>query len=229
MARDAKGDTNPTVLGMYAVFVLVAAGLVYSFVTVAREGEARRRCSATCMLKPQYAGADRTAPGFDLVDMDGQHVTLDQFKGKVVILNFWTKTCGPCLEEMPELAELTKILEPRKDVAVLAVSTDEGPDDVRDTLKAVVKDDHPPFRILFDPDSKIVAGKYGTRLFPETWIIDRRGVIRARFDGAKQWSDPAIVELVDQIRNGGYCPIEIKDGKTSGEGAAVCADVPSGS
>lgn len=225
MARSEKTDSNPQTLAVYAAFVLVAAALVYSFVSVAREAEARRRCGATCLLKPAYVGADRTAPSFDLVDMDGQHVTLDSYKGKVVVLNFWTKTCGPCLEEMPDLVELTKILEPRKDVVVLAVSTDEGPDDVKDTLKSILKQDRPPFRVLFDPDSKVVAGKYGTRLFPETWILDQRGVIRARFDGARDWTNPAVVELVDQIRNGGYCPIEIKDGRTSGEAAALCQEM----
>ncbi|MFO0668308.1 MAG: TlpA disulfide reductase family protein [Polyangiaceae bacterium] len=209
---------------MYVGFVLLAGILVYSFVASAREGELRRRCSPTCLLRPDYAGADRTAPMFTLPNMQGKPVSLEAYKGKVVVLNFWTKTCGPCLEEMPEIVELTKILKDRKDVAVLTVSTDDGPDDVRGTLKGVLRED-PPFEVLFDPDSKIVAGKFGTRLYPETWIIDQRGVIRARFDGARMWSNPAVVELVDQVRAGGYCPMEVREGRPSGEGARVCNDV----
>lgn len=229
--KNDKGDTDGThqwLMVAYGAFVLAAATLVYGFVTVAREAETRRRCAPTCLLKPAYAGADRTAPGFDLTDMDGQHVTLASYKGKVVVLNFWTKTCGPCLEEMPDLVTLTNILEPRKDVAVVTISTDEGPAAVKDTLGAIFKSERPPFRVLFDPDSKVVGGAYGTRLFPETWIVDKHGTIRARFDGARDWTNPAVVEFVDQLRNDGYCPIEIKAGRTTGEAAGVCQELAGG-
>jgi peroxiredoxin len=126
--------------------------------------------------------ADRRAPAFSLKDLHGATVTLDSLRGKVVVLNFWTKTCGPCLEEMPDLAELAKIVRDRPDVAVIAVSVDQGPEDVKATLQTALREP-PTFDILFDPDSDIVGGKYGTILFPETWFIDKRGVIRARFDG----------------------------------------------
>jgi hypothetical protein len=125
---------------------------------------------------------------------------------------------------MPELADLAKILRERSDTAVLAVSTDDGPDDVRDVLKGVLREE-PPFTILFDPDAKIVGGKYGTHLYPETWILDKRGVIRARFDGAREWANAAVIELVDQLRHGGYCPIEVHEGRTSGEGAKLCQEL----
>src|ERR1700691_2726700 len=100
-------------------FVAVAALLVYGFVAVTKEGETRRVCSAPCYLHPDYMAADRRAPDFALKDLRGNTVTLESLRGKVVLLNFWTKTCGPCLEEMPDLAELTKILRDRTDVAVV--------------------------------------------------------------------------------------------------------------
>ncbi|WP_394844432.1 TlpA family protein disulfide reductase [Pendulispora brunnea] len=209
----------------YVGFVLAAGVLVYSFVSVAREGETRRRCAPMCLLHPEYAATNRRAPDFSLKDMKGETVSLSQFRGKTVVLNFWTKTCGPCLEELPSIADLTKILRERSnDVVVLTVSVDQGPADVEDTLKAVLHDP-PPFPILFDPDNEIVAGKYGTNLFPETWVIDPRGIIRARFDGKRNWSSSAVVELVDQLRAGGYCPMEVHDGRPNGEGAKVCEDV----
>jgi peroxiredoxin len=212
----------------HLAFVALAAVLVYSFVNVAREGETRRQCSAMCIVRPEYAGADRKAPDFSLKGMKGETVSLSSYRGKVVILNFWTKTCGPCLEEMPELADLTRVLESRSDVAVLAVSTDEGPDAVRDTLKSVLRGDTPPFTVLFDPETDTVQGKFGTHLFPETWIIDKRGVIRARFDGQRRWSDPTFVELVDQLRNNGYCKIEVKEGQPQGEGKRICEGIIGG-
>ena len=206
--------------GLQLAFVLVAAVTVYGFVTVAKEAEHRRACIPTCLIRPlaDYAGADRKAPEFALKDMKGHEVKLSDYRGKVVILNFWTKTCGPCLKEMPALSELTQILADRSDVVVLAVSTDEGPDDIRDTLKGILRTD-PPFNILFDPDGEgVVRPKFGTHLFPETWFIDKRGVVRERFDGGRDWTNPAVVELIDQLRDGTYCPIHI-DKKVDREGA----------
>jgi peroxiredoxin len=216
--------STPLVPLSYAAFVLLAGILVYGFVTVVREGETRRRCSAVCLLKPDYAAANKSAPPFALPNMKGQTVTLDSYKGKVVVLNFWTKTCGPCLQEMPEISDLTKIVKDRPDVAVVTISTDDGPEDVRDTLKSILREEA-PFEVLFDPDSKVVAGKFGTHLFPETWILDKRGVIRARFDGARQWSNATVVEVIDQLRNGGYCPVEMQDGKATGEAARLCEEL----
>jgi peroxiredoxin len=205
-------------------FVVLAALFAYGFVSVSKEAETRRVCSAPCFLHPDYLAADRRAPAFALKDMRGNQVSLESLRGKVVILNFWTKTCGPCLEEMPELAELTQVISDRKDVVVLAVSVDEGPDDVKPTLQTVLRG-NPPFQVLFDPESAIVRGKYGTRLFPETWFIDKEGVVRARFDGARDWANPLVVDFIDALRRGDYCSVKI-DGKTlGGRAARVCSEM----
>jgi thiol-disulfide isomerase/thioredoxin len=203
-------------------FIAGAAVLVYSFVAVAREAEARRKCSSVCTLHPNYAGASRRVPDFALKDMKGREVTSASLRGKVVVMNFWTKTCGPCLQEMPEIEELAKILRPKPDVALLTVSTDDGPSDIADTLKSVLREE-PSFPVLLDPDSRVVAAKFGTHLFPETWIIDKRGVVRARFDGAREWASSAVVELVDELREGGYCAVEMREGKVSSSGDAARA------
>jgi peroxiredoxin len=216
--------------GLQLAFVLVAAVAVYSFVTVVKEAEHRRACTPECLVRPDYAGADKLAPDFTLKDMKGRDVKLSDYRGKVVILNFWTKTCGPCLKEMPSLAELTQMLADRKDVVVLAVSTDEGPADVADTLKSVLRADA-PFSVLFDPDGdNVVNGKFGTHLFPETWLIDKRGVVRARFDGGRDWANPAIVELVDQFREGTYCPLHVdrRVDKEGTEADRLCAPLSGG-
>jgi peroxiredoxin len=209
-------------------FVVVAALFVYGFVAVTKEGETRRVCSAPCFLHPDYLAAERRAPAFALKDMQGQSVTLESLKGKVVVLNFWTKTCGPCLEEMPELAELTKVLRDRRDVVVLAVSTDEGPEDVKPTLQTVLREP-PPFAVLFDPDLRVVREKYGTRLFPETWFIDKQGIIRARFDGAREWTNPLYVNFIDALRGGEYCPVKIDGNSLGGRAGRICDEMSAGS
>jgi peroxiredoxin len=208
-------------------FVILASLFVYGFVAVSKEGEVRRVCTVPCLLHPDYMAAERRAPDFALKDMSGNTVTLESLRGKVVVLNFWSKTCGPCLEEMPDLAELTKILRERTDVAVLAVSVDEGPDDIRPTLQTVLREE-PPFRVLFDPESRVVGNKYGTHLYPETWFIDKRGVIRARFDGAREWNTSLMINYIDALSRGDYCAVKI-DGPTLGGAAGKICEEMTGS
>lgn len=222
-----KEASLPLGPALHLAFVVAAAIGVYSFVSVAKEGEMRRRCTPTCILRPNYAGYEKKAPSFTLKDTRGRDVSLESFRGKVVVLNFWTKTCGPCMEEMPEIADLARILKPMNDVAVVTVSTDETAQEATDTLKAVLKEEA-PFPVLMDPELKIVRDKFGTSLYPETWIIDKTGVIRARFDGAREWSNATVVELVEQIRVGGYCPAQARDGKFVGESARLCDGLSGG-
>jgi peroxiredoxin len=224
VSSDEKSPLAPVA---HLAFVLAAAVGVYAFVSVAKEGEARRRCSATCLLHPNYAGFEKKAPDFKLKDIKGHDVSLESYRGKVVVLNFWTKTCNPCMEEMPEISDLAKILKSKDDVAVVTVSTDDTAKEAADILKAVLKEE-PPFQVLIDPDAKNVTGKYGTTLYPETWVIDKNGVIRARFDGAREWSNAAVVQLVDQIRSGGYCEVQARDGKFVGKEATVCESINGG-
>jgi thiol-disulfide isomerase/thioredoxin len=92
------------------VFIVLAAIGVYSFVAAARDGETRRVCTPLCAMRPNYANVNRLAPDFELGNLKGQRVRLSSYRGRVVILNFWTKTCKPCLEEMPSLSDLGKAL-----------------------------------------------------------------------------------------------------------------------
>lgn len=210
-----------------AVFILLAAVAVYSFVTAARDGERRRLCAPVCHLKPNYAAKNRTAPDFERpgVGPSGeQTVRLSNYRGKVVVLNFWTKNCRPCLEEMPSLAELTASLSRDPDVAVVTVSTDDSVEDVRATLKSVLGGG-PPFVTGVDPESEIVAGKYGTKLYPETWLIDPKGVIRARFDGARDWTSPLVHDLIKSLKQPMSCTVEMENGRALGEDATTCEEI----
>jgi peroxiredoxin len=215
---------KPAALVAQLAFIAVAAVGVYSFVSASQRDLKRASCTALCKLNPAYAGDNRKAPDFDLPDMSGNRVKLSSFRGKTVILNFWTKTCNPCLEEMPAVAELAKIARGRGDIVVLTVSTDEGPEAVRDTLKVALGGSDIPFPVLFDPESDVVLGRFGTKLFPETWIIDKDGIIRARFDGARDWAAPLAVEVGASVARGASCPIEFYDSKPRGQFAGLCQD-----
>lgn len=207
------------------LFIVAAAVAVFGFVQAAKNDRRREACTALCAMRPNYAGRNLAAPDFELPDMSGNMVKLSSFRGKTVMLNFWTKTCDPCIEEMPSIADLAKISRVRNDFVVVTVSTDEGPDDVRDTLAVALEGEEIPFVVLFDPESEVVHDRYGTSLFPETWIIDPKGIIRARFDGARDWSDPLSVEVIEMAsRRGGTCLVEFAAAKATGPFAGICED-----
>jgi thiol-disulfide isomerase/thioredoxin len=210
-------------------FIVVAAVVVFGFVSAAKTDQARASCTALCALRPAYAGRDRRAPDFDLPDLDGKRVRLSSFRGKTVFLNFWTETCGPCKEEMPSVAMLARIAKTRKDMVVLTVTIDEDRQKVRDLLGVLLGGDV-PFPVLFDEDSQIVGGKFGTKLFPETWVIDPDGIVRARFDGVRDWSEPLAVEIGEMVTRPGNqlldfgCPVDFALGQPRGSHAGICVD-----
>ncbi|MCU0681972.1 MAG: TlpA family protein disulfide reductase [Polyangiaceae bacterium] len=206
------------------VFIALASLGVYMFVTSAQDGEARAACSALCALKPTYANNDRRVPDFELSDLDGKKVSMRSLRGKTVVLNFWTKTCRPCLEEMPSIAELANIWKEDKDKVIVTISTDPTAEDARNTLKTVLGKE-PPFKVLIDPDSSVVNDLFGTKLFPETWIIDPEGVIRARIDAGRDWSSSIAQGVVAMASTPGMtCPVTFRGGKPEGVLRGVCED-----
>lgn len=205
-------------------FIGCAALGVYGFVTAAKDSETRRSCTSLCALQPDYAARNRLAPDFELPSINGPKVKLSSFRGKVVILNFWTKTCRPCLEEMPSIADLAKALKAHPNVVLLTITTDEDAKDARDTMKSVLGGGDPPFEVLIDSESSIVRDKYGTKLFPETWFIDPQGVIRARFDGGRSWASPLIIDLAESLNNPIQCQVAFDGRKPQGPMANLCGE-----
>lgn len=132
------------------------------------------------------------APDFTVQDSQNK-VTLSQFRGQVVVLNFWATWCAPCVEELPSLVEMQRRLK-AKGVTVLAVSVDvdEG------AYKQFVKDHNVNLLTVRDPSGKS-NGLYGTFKFPETYVIDRKGVMRRKFIGAVDWTEPEITDFLGKL------------------------------
>jgi thiol-disulfide isomerase/thioredoxin len=207
-------------------FIAAASFGVYSYVRAAQTDQRLANCSALCHLRPTYASMDRSVPDFELPNMQGEPVRFSSFlgTGKPVVLNFWTKTCKPCLEEMPMLAQMAQIVSGRG-IKVVTVCTDDGPDEVRDTLAVVLQGADPPFEILFDPETTVVTDKFGSTLYPETWLIDEHGVIRARVDGPRDWTSPLTLEVLEMIdRPLMGCPVQFSSGKPVGANAGLCGE-----
>ena len=200
------------------LFIIAAAIGVFSFVRSAQNDATHLSCQALCSFRPTYAAMNRRVPDFELPDFEGNKVRFSSFLGgKPVVLNFWTKTCEPCLEEMPSLQEMAGILK-KDGVKLVTICTDEGPDEVRDTLKVALGGQKPAFEILFDPDTEVVADMFGTTLYPETWIIDGDGIIRVRIDGKRDWSSALALEVIEMVGRPIGCPVEFGAGRLQSHG-----------
>jgi thiol-disulfide isomerase/thioredoxin len=202
-------------------FVAVAAVAVYGFMRTGVDAERRRSCGSLCALRADYAGRNRRVPEVELDSLGGGRVRLADYRGRVVILNFWTKHCPPCLEEMPSLAELAAAVSNRDDVAVLSVCTDETPEEVNETVSSVLGGPS-PFPVLLDPGAQVVTGEFGTELFPETWLIAPDGIIRARFDGPRDFTSPVVMDLIESLLLPTACPADFAGGVPVGAFADVC-------
>src|SRR5580700_3911818 len=132
------------------------------------------------------------APDFTVRDAD-RSVTLSQLKGQVVVLNFWATWCPPCIEETPSLVQMQQRMK-SKGVTVLAVSVDVDERAYRQFIKAHGVD----LLTVRDADQKSNS-LYGTFKFPETYVIDRGGVVRRKFIGAVDWTEPDVIEYLGKL------------------------------
>jgi peroxiredoxin len=132
----------------------------------------------------------KPAPVFTISD-GVQTVDLSKLRGRIVVLNLWATFCAPCIEELPSLLALQQKMP---NLAVVAVSTDQDDDVYR---KFLVKH-HVDVRTVRDADGK-VNQMYGTVLIPETYIIDRNGILRRKFIGAQDWTGPEIVDYLNKL------------------------------
>lgn len=139
----------------------------------------------------QPAQIGTQAPDFTVAD--GQNtVTLSQFRGKPVVLNFWATWCPPCVQEMPSMVQLQKQLGDK--VVILAVSTDVD----EEAYKKFTAKNTQGMLTVRDGDHKSNS-LYGTYAFPETYIIDRNGIIRRKIIGPTEWTKPEMVEYLSQM------------------------------
>ncbi len=131
------------------------------------------------------------APEFRLPALNGQYVNLSDFRGKVVMVHFWATWCPPCVEELPTLSKLYQDFR-GKDFEMLAVSVDEGG---VEAVTSFMQRNGLNVPVLLDT-THAIAAQYGTFKFPETYILDREGIVRYKVIGPRDWRDSAALELL---------------------------------
>ena len=135
------------------------------------------------------------APEFTLQDMDENPVSLADFKGKVVLLNFWATWCPPCRREMPSMERVYQKLKDEGFV-VVAVNQWEDPDHVFAYTGQLSV--NPTFPLVFDLDSKI-AEAYRVKGLPTTYLIDPQGRIRYQAIGGREFDHPEVEALIRSL------------------------------
>ncbi len=136
------------------------------------------------------------APGFTVRNLQGNRVTLADFKDKVVIVNLWATWCGPCRVEMPGFEKLYRRFR-SEGLTILGVSLDKDADD---KVEKFVDDHDLSFPILLD-DRGEVEKRYSTFTIPSTYVIDRTGRIVAVVDGAKNWESQETFDAIQVLLN----------------------------
>jgi cytochrome c biogenesis protein CcmG/thiol:disulfide interchange protein DsbE len=132
------------------------------------------------------------APDFTVQDAE-RKVTLSQYRGQVVVLNFWATWCPPCVEETPSLVQMNNRLKD-KGITLLGVSVDvDG-----DAYNRFIQQHKIDYTTVRDVDQKS-NNLYGTFKFPETYIIDRKGVLRRKFIGPVDWNSREITEYLSKM------------------------------
>ena len=125
-------------------------------------------------------------PNFTLNDLDGRPVSLDQFEGRVILINVWATWCAPCVKEFPSLKRLVEKFKGR--VVVLAVSYDRDAEDIRTFIQAFGGLPS-AFKVVWDQE-KITSDLLGTDVLPETYILTPQRKLIRKIAGETTWDDP---------------------------------------
>ncbi len=162
------------------LLILVAIGFIL-YVSVAKDGE-------------KVVKVGDKAPLFELKNLEGEKVALSDYKGKGVILNFWGTWCNPCKEEMPDLNRMNKIYH-SKGVEVLTVHVKDSPQQVKQFFSELPEEVE--LMVALDGSGDVMRA-YNANDLPNTYVIDKNGIIKAHHKG--QMSRADIKKYMDMVQ-----------------------------
>jgi cytochrome c biogenesis protein CcmG, thiol:disulfide interchange protein DsbE len=150
------------------------------------------------LLYSIYAGmherviaAGDSAPAFQLRTDDGRTVSIPDFKGKLLVLNFWATWCPPCVEETPSLSQFARDFT-AKGVVVLGVSVDKD----EKAYRAFLQKYNPAFLTVRDTE---LHEDFGTFMYPETYIINAAGKVVHKIVAPADWADPKLTGFINSL------------------------------
>jgi thiol-disulfide isomerase/thioredoxin len=135
-----------------------------------------------------------SAPDITVNSLQGKPLKLSDLKGKVVLLNFWATWCPPCREEIPSMMKLNSLMT-GKPFQMVAVSIDEGG---VPAIESFFKTSGQTLPAYTDPDGR-GAKAYGITGVPETFVIDRNGVLVKKIIGGLAWDSPEVIANLEQL------------------------------
>lgn len=135
-----------------------------------------------------------TAPAINVISMDNQQLTLASLKGNVVLLNFWATWCPPCREEIPSMMKLNSFMA-GKPFKMVCISVDEGG---KKAVEDFFRNTGFSLPTYFDAAGQ-AARSYGVTGVPETFIIDRNGIVAKRVIGGLDWSSPEVIAFLEGL------------------------------
>lgn len=144
------------------------------------------------LLEPEKRSAEGTE--FTLPDLAGKATRLSDFKGNVVLLNFWATWCGPCREEMPTIEQLFRDYQ-RKAFVVVGVAGDKQGKTV---VEPFVKEHGLSFPVVLDADG-VVSQQYRVRGIPTVYLLDRQGRIAGMYVGGADWNSKDARAVIDRL------------------------------
>ncbi len=134
------------------------------------------------------------ATDITVVSLDNQQITLSGLKGKVVLLNFWATWCPPCREEIPSMMKLNTLMA-GKPFQMVAVSVDEGG---KKAVEEFFKNTGYSIPAYIDSTGQ-VARMYGITGVPETFVIDKNGIIVKKVIGGLDWNSPDVIAFLEGL------------------------------
>ena len=135
-----------------------------------------------------------SAPDFSLKDLSGRETKLSDYRGKVVVVNFWATWCPPCRSEIPSIARMNAAMAGTP-FQLLTVSIDEGG---KEPVEALFRNMNVRFPTLLDPSGK-VGKRYGITGVPETFIVTPKGVVAKKVIGPLEWDDPRVLATLRNL------------------------------
>ncbi|MDP6478058.1 MAG: TlpA disulfide reductase family protein [Nitrospinaceae bacterium] len=174
-------------VSVYIPYALLVAALFSAFIVTINKVDLRPG-------EVEYPAEAFLAPGFDLPTLNGGKIKLSDYRGKVLFINFWATWCATCKVEMPSMEKLYQRFR-EYDFEMLTISVDKD----QSLIAPFVKKYNLTFPVLLDPDSEVAKKDYKTTGVPETFVVDKNGIIVHKAIGPRDWATNDTIEAFAQL------------------------------